>query len=88
MKILNSSPDKEESIGDYTLQQNLNGHSVTVFKFPPKVRMKAHSAVTVSTIKRRRSDTIAVDQEGFTFGGPGPKTTPRVRPNGLSSRKA
>uniref|UniRef100_A0A452HCG6 LTD domain-containing protein n=1 Tax=Gopherus agassizii TaxID=38772 RepID=A0A452HCG6_9SAUR len=46
VKILNCSPDKEEGIGEYTLQQNVNGHPVTVFKFPPRIRMKANSTVT------------------------------------------
>ncbi|TFK01798.1 transmembrane protein 81 [Platysternon megacephalum] len=49
VKILNCSPDKEEGIGEHTLQQNVSGHPVTVFKFPPRIRMKANSTVTVWT---------------------------------------
>ncbi|XP_062991087.1 lamin tail domain-containing protein 1 [Elgaria multicarinata webbii] len=53
VKIINSSPDKEESIGDYTLQQNCNGHPIAIFKFPPKIRMKAKSSVTVWAVDSR-----------------------------------
>lgn len=48
VKILNSSPVIEESIGDYILQKNANGQAVAVFRFPPNIRMSANSTVTVS----------------------------------------
>ncbi|XP_059582589.1 lamin tail domain-containing protein 1 isoform X3 [Alligator mississippiensis] len=47
VKILNSSPVIEESIGDYILQKNANGQAVAVFRFPPNIRMSANSTVTV-----------------------------------------
>ncbi|KAJ7329518.1 hypothetical protein JRQ81_015692 [Phrynocephalus forsythii] len=47
VKIENTSCEKEEGIGDYTLQQNQNGHPLAIYKFPPKIRMKANSSVTV-----------------------------------------
>uniref|UniRef100_A0A7M4F041 LTD domain-containing protein n=1 Tax=Crocodylus porosus TaxID=8502 RepID=A0A7M4F041_CROPO len=47
VKILNSSPVTEESIGDYILQQNVSGQAVAVFRFPPNIRMSANSTVTV-----------------------------------------
>ncbi|XP_019371239.1 PREDICTED: lamin tail domain-containing protein 1 isoform X2 [Gavialis gangeticus] len=46
VKILNSSPVIEESIGDYILQQNVSGQAVAVFRFPPNIRMNANSTVT------------------------------------------
>ncbi|XP_059582588.1 lamin tail domain-containing protein 1 isoform X2 [Alligator mississippiensis] len=46
VKILNSSPVIEESIGDYILQKNANGQAVAVFRFPPNIRMSANSTVT------------------------------------------
>ncbi|XP_026523431.1 lamin tail domain-containing protein 1 [Notechis scutatus] len=46
VKIINNSSDKEESIGDYTLQQNMNGHPTAIFRFPPNIRMKPNSCVT------------------------------------------
>ncbi|XP_077194048.1 lamin tail domain-containing protein 1 isoform X2 [Paroedura picta] len=47
VKIINSSPDTEEDIGDYILQQNLNGHPVSTYKFSPRIRMKAKSEIKV-----------------------------------------
>ncbi|XP_015681898.1 lamin tail domain-containing protein 1 [Protobothrops mucrosquamatus] len=54
VKIINSSSDKEESIGDYTLQQNINGHPAAIFKFPPNIRMKPKSCVTVWSMDSKR----------------------------------
>ncbi|XP_020653470.3 lamin tail domain-containing protein 1 isoform X1 [Pogona vitticeps] len=47
VKIVNTSCEKEEGIGDYTLQQNQNGHPLAIYRFPPRIRMKANSSVTV-----------------------------------------
>nr|XP_020820705.1 lamin tail domain-containing protein 1 isoform X7 [Phascolarctos cinereus] len=46
VKIINSSPDKELMIGDHILQQNVNGHAVSLYKFHPNIRMPANAAVT------------------------------------------
>ncbi|XP_044854269.1 lamin tail domain-containing protein 1 isoform X2 [Mauremys mutica] len=85
VKILNCSPDKEEGIGEYTLQQNVNGHPVTVFKFPPRIRMKANSTVTVWTADAKvphkpPSDFLWKEQDRFQTG---PEcTTILCEPNG------
>ncbi|XP_032623165.1 lamin tail domain-containing protein 1 isoform X2 [Chelonoidis abingdonii] len=85
VKILNCSPDKEEGIGEYTLQQNVNGHPVTVFKFPPRIRMKANSTVTVWTADAKvphkpPSDFLWKEQVRFQTG---PEcTTILCEPNG------
>ncbi|XP_053893026.1 lamin tail domain-containing protein 1 isoform X3 [Malaclemys terrapin pileata] len=73
VKILNCSPDKEEGIGEYTLQQNVSGHPVTVFKFPPRIRMKANSTVTVWTadakvLHKPPSDFLWKEQDRFKTG--------------------
>ncbi|XP_053111193.1 lamin tail domain-containing protein 1 isoform X2 [Hemicordylus capensis] len=72
VKILNSSPDKEEGIGDYTLQQNLNGHPVAIFRFPPKIRMKATAAITVwaacSKMPHKPPDYLWKELEKFKSG--------------------
>lgn len=57
VKIVNSSCEKEEGIGDYTLQQNQNGHPLAIYRFPPKIRMKANSSVTVCEMKRIASNS-------------------------------
>ncbi|KAG8142537.1 hypothetical protein E2320_005751, partial [Naja naja] len=56
VKIINNSSDKEESIGDYTLQQNMNGHPTAIFRFPPNIRMKPNSCVTRKSSKVMQSD--------------------------------
>lgn len=48
VKILNCAPEKEESIGDYLLKQDVQGQLVAVFQFPPETRMGPNSTVTVS----------------------------------------
>ncbi|XP_042325565.1 lamin tail domain-containing protein 1 [Sceloporus undulatus] len=77
VKILNTSQDKEEGIGDHTLQQNLNGHPVAVYKFPPKIRMKANSSITVWAVcskmtHRPPTDYLWKDMDKFN---PGPECT-------------
>ncbi|XP_068511946.1 lamin tail domain-containing protein 1 isoform X1 [Anas acuta] len=47
IKILNSSPEKEENIGNYVLKQDIQGQPVAEFCFPPETRMEANSTVTV-----------------------------------------
>ncbi|XP_037771300.1 lamin tail domain-containing protein 1 [Chelonia mydas] len=85
VKILNCSPDKEEGIGEYTLQQNVSGHPVTLFRFPPRIRMKANSTVTVWTadakvLHKPPSDFLWKVQDRFKTG---PEcTTILCEPNG------
>ncbi|XP_053320395.1 lamin tail domain-containing protein 1 [Spea bombifrons] len=45
--IINSSADKEEDVGGYILQQNVGGHPVSLYRFPPSVRIVPNAAVTV-----------------------------------------
>uniref|UniRef100_A0A8D2LEA4 LTD domain-containing protein n=1 Tax=Varanus komodoensis TaxID=61221 RepID=A0A8D2LEA4_VARKO len=77
VKILNSSADKEEGIGDYTLQQNIYGHPIAIFRFPPKIRMKANSSVTVWAMNSKMphkppTDYLWKDMDKFK---PGPECT-------------
>ncbi|XP_074854457.1 lamin tail domain-containing protein 1 [Carettochelys insculpta] len=74
VKITNCSPDKEESIGEYTLQENVNGHPVAVFRFPPRIRMKANSVITVWSAdaevlpNKSPSDFLWKEQNRFKTG--------------------
>ncbi|XP_062424425.1 lamin tail domain-containing protein 1 [Rhea pennata] len=73
VKILNCAPEKEESIGDYLLMQNIQGQPVAVFRFPPKIRMAAGSVVTVwsadaKVLHRPPSDFLWKDLERFRSG--------------------
>ncbi|XP_069619203.1 lamin tail domain-containing protein 1 isoform X2 [Ranitomeya imitator] len=47
VRIVNRSLDKEEDIGGYLLQQNIRGHPVSIYRFPPKSRVLASCDVTV-----------------------------------------
>ncbi|XP_075066551.1 lamin tail domain-containing protein 1 isoform X2 [Mixophyes fleayi] len=47
VRIINQSPHKEKDIGSYLLQQNIRGHPVSIYRFPPKTRIMASDAVTV-----------------------------------------
>ncbi|KAM4820381.1 lamin tail domain-containing protein 1 [Thomomys bottae] len=47
VKIINSSFDKELQIGGFTLLQNLNGKSISSYKFLPNTSLPANSTVTV-----------------------------------------
>nr|XP_048288609.1 lamin tail domain-containing protein 1 isoform X2 [Myodes glareolus] len=47
VRLVNSSDDKEVEIGNHILQQNVNGHAVSLYRFPPNVMMQASSTVTV-----------------------------------------
>ncbi|XP_060550904.1 lamin tail domain-containing protein 1 [Pantherophis guttatus] len=73
VKIINNSFDKEESIGDYTLQQNINGHPAAIFKFPPNIRMKPKSCVTVWSMDSKKphnppSDYLWKELDRFQSG--------------------
>ncbi|XP_058046219.1 lamin tail domain-containing protein 1 [Ahaetulla prasina] len=73
VKIINNSSDKEESIGDYTLQQNINGHPAAIFRFPPNIRMKPKSCVTVWSRDSKRphnppSDYLWKELDRFQSG--------------------
>ncbi|KAG8438559.1 hypothetical protein GDO86_004938, partial [Hymenochirus boettgeri] len=47
VRIVNESPDHEEDLGRFILQQNISGHPMSLYRFPPKTRLMAVSAVTV-----------------------------------------
>ncbi|KAM9639991.1 lamin tail domain-containing protein 1 [Morphnus guianensis] len=70
VKILNCAPEKEESIGDYLLKQDVQGQLVAVFRFPPKTRMGPNSTVTVwaadaTVLHKPPSDFLWKDLERF-----------------------
>ncbi|XP_014812481.1 PREDICTED: lamin tail domain-containing protein 1 [Calidris pugnax] len=70
VKILNCAPEKEESIGDYLLKQDVQSRPVVVFRFPPETRMGPNSTVTVwaadaKALHRPPSDFLWKDLERF-----------------------
>uniref|UniRef100_A0A8C3YQU6 Lamin tail domain containing 1 n=1 Tax=Catagonus wagneri TaxID=51154 RepID=A0A8C3YQU6_9CETA len=47
VKLINSSLDKELEIGNYILQQNVDGQRVSLYQFLPDIIMQASATVTV-----------------------------------------
>uniref|UniRef100_A0A8C9JUU3 Lamin tail domain containing 1 n=1 Tax=Panthera tigris altaica TaxID=74533 RepID=A0A8C9JUU3_PANTA len=47
VKLINSSLDKELEIGGHILQQNVNGQTVSLYRFLPNIIMQANRTVTV-----------------------------------------
>lgn len=85
VRLVNSSPELEEDIGGFILQQNVGGHPVAVYRFPPRTRMKADATVTLWSAAANVShkppkDFLWKEQNRF---GTGPEcTTIFCRPNG------
>lgn len=48
VKLINSSIDKELEIGNHILRQNVNGQTVSLYRFLSNITMQANSTVTVS----------------------------------------
>ncbi|XP_020947832.1 lamin tail domain-containing protein 1 isoform X2 [Sus scrofa] len=85
VKLINSSLDKELEIGNYILQQNVDGQRVSLYQFLPDIIMQANSTVTVwaaaSEAKHQPpSDFLWKEQNRFRTG---PScTTILCKPNG------
>ncbi|CAH1786270.1 unnamed protein product [Owenia fusiformis] len=47
IRLLNDSEEKDYEIGGFMLQQNVGGHPVAVYRFPPRVTFKANTTTTV-----------------------------------------
>ncbi|XP_077630701.1 lamin tail domain-containing protein 1 isoform X3 [Crocuta crocuta] len=47
VKLINSSLDKELEIGNYILQQKVNGQTISLYRFLPNIIMQANCTVTV-----------------------------------------
>ncbi|KAJ7382979.1 Intermediate filament tail domain-containing protein [Desmophyllum pertusum] len=85
VRVFNTSSFKDEEVGGYMIQQNVAGRPVTVFRFPPRTRLKALSHATVwsaASLSRHNppSDFLWKDQHKW---GTGPEcTTILCKPNG------
>lgn len=85
VRVFNTSSFKDEEIGGYMIQQNVAGRPVTVFRFPPRTRLKALSHATVwsaASLSRHNppSDFLWKEQHKW---GTGPEcTTILCKPNG------
>lgn len=74
VKLTNSSPDKEVEIGNCSLQQNVKGQALSLYRFPPNVVMQADSTVTVSVrckyceLKPQWTDSTTLSPVGLAPG--------------------
>ncbi|CAB3977920.1 lamin-L(I)-like isoform X1 [Paramuricea clavata] len=85
VRLFNSSTFQDDEIGGYMIQQNISGSPVTVFRFPPRTKLKANSHVTVwsaASLAQHNppSDFLWKDQHKW---GTGPECTTIIcKPNG------
>ena len=47
VRVHNTSGTRTEDIGGYLLQQNVAGHPVAVFRFPPRTKLRPGHTATV-----------------------------------------
>ncbi|XP_002736176.1 prelamin-A/C-like [Saccoglossus kowalevskii] len=47
VRLFNSSPNQDMEFGGFMIQQNVGGHPVAVYRFPPRTRFRAGSTITV-----------------------------------------
>ncbi|XP_068133688.1 lamin tail domain-containing protein 1 isoform X2 [Hyperolius riggenbachi] len=85
VRIFNRSLDKEGDLGRCLLQQNILGHPVSVYRFPPKTRVMGRCTVTVwasSAGKTQNPPTDFLWKEQNTFVTEPRCTTILCSPNG------
>ena len=77
---------QDEELGAYTLQQNVGGHPVAVYRFPNKLKCGANEVITVWSgandyqLHQPPSDFVFKEQQKW---GTGPEcTTILCKPNG------
>eukprot|EP00794_Sanderia_malayensis_P018175 gene18175-19989_t len=85
VRLFNTSAFLDEEIGSFMLQQNVGGKPVSIFRFPPRTRLKANAHITVwSACSHARhsppSDFLWKEQHKWSTG---PEcTTIFCKPNG------
>ena len=77
---------KDEEFGGYMIQQNVGGHPVAVYRFPPRIRFNANTVITVYSGMNdhilHQPPTDFVWKEQFKWGT-GPECTSILcKPNG------
>ncbi|XP_078090818.1 LOW QUALITY PROTEIN: lamin tail domain-containing protein 1-like [Mustelus asterias] len=85
VRLLNISQDMEEDIGGFALQQNINGHPVTAYRFPPRTRVNAGAGLTVWAAAAKVPHNPPKDfllKESNKFGTSPACTTILCKPNG------
>ncbi|XP_052028894.1 lamin tail domain-containing protein 1 [Apodemus sylvaticus] len=85
VRLVNSSDEKEVEIGNHILQQNVNGHAVSLYRFPHNITLQASSTVTVwaaASEAKPQPPTDFVWDEQSRFRSSPDCTTILCNPNG------
>ncbi|XP_078486873.1 uncharacterized protein LOC100186516 isoform X2 [Ciona intestinalis] len=86
VRVHNTSATKEEEIGGFLLQQNVAGHPVAVFRFPPRTRLQPGHSATVwsnNSLNGAHDPPTHYLWKQLDKWGTGPEcTTILCRPNG------
>ncbi|XP_034368151.1 lamin tail domain-containing protein 1 [Arvicanthis niloticus] len=85
VRLANSSSEKEVEIGNHTLQQNVSGHAVSLYRFPSNITLQAGSSVTVwaaASEVKPQPPTDFVWEEQSRFRSSPDCTTILCKPNG------
>ncbi|XP_021046655.1 lamin tail domain-containing protein 1 [Mus pahari] len=85
VRLVNSSNEKEVEIGNHILQQNVNGHAVSLYQFPDNITLQANSTVTVwaaASEAKPQPPTDFVWEEQSRFRSSPDCTTILCKPNG------
>ncbi|NP_001404737.1 lamin tail domain-containing protein 1 isoform X3 [Mus musculus] len=85
VRLVNSSNEKEVEIGNHILQQNVNGHAVSLYQFPDNITLQANSTVTVwaaASEAKPQPPTDFVWEEQSKFRSSPDCTTILCKPNG------
>ncbi|XP_038053818.1 prelamin-A/C-like [Patiria miniata] len=85
VRLFNTSPRDDLEIGGFMIQQNIGGHPVAVYRFPPRTRFRAGSTITVwsaSSLAQHNPPTDLLWKEQNKWGT-GPECTSILcKPNG------
>uniref|UniRef100_A0A452REX8 LTD domain-containing protein n=1 Tax=Ursus americanus TaxID=9643 RepID=A0A452REX8_URSAM len=85
VRLINSSLDKELEIGGHILQQNVNGQTVSFYRFLPHIIMQANCTVTVwaaASEAKHQPPSDFLWREQSKFGTSPNCTTILCKPNG------
>ncbi|XP_069484580.1 lamin tail domain-containing protein 1 isoform X2 [Ambystoma mexicanum] len=85
VRLFNSSLDTEDDVGGYLLQQNVRGYPVSMYRFPPKMRVRANAALLVWAAEANATHNPPSDlvwKELSKFGTGPEYTTILCKPSG------
>ncbi|XP_071954822.1 lamin-A-like isoform X2 [Antedon mediterranea] len=85
VRLFNASNIHDEEVGGFMIQQNVGGHPVAVYRFPPRTRFKALSTITIwaaSSLAQHNPPTDFLWKEQHKWGTGPECTTILCKPSG------